>query len=252
MKAAVVSEANAPWKVESISEPEPGPGEVLVRVEASGLCYGDVHLTRGEFPTTYPRVLGHETAGEVAAVGPGVSTRRPGDRVGVVVHQSSCGRCEWCARGKPSFCPGVVYSRDREGRRARPSSPPPSRVRPSSSPKAYPPTRRAPLMCAGHTVWSALRQAEPQPGERVAVAGIGGLGHLGIQLSKAAGFTTYALTRSEAKVELAQGLGADAVFTTPEELGAAGGANVILYTGLSYERPQPRFKGCGRGGASCS
>ncbi|HEX9733868.1 MAG TPA: alcohol dehydrogenase catalytic domain-containing protein, partial [Thermoanaerobaculia bacterium] len=104
MKAVVVPAANARWEVKEVPTPEPGPNQVLIRIRASGLCYTDVHITRGAIPTQFPRTLGHEPVGEIAALGPGVTARRVGDRVGVPWVQSSCGRCEWCLRGQKTFC----------------------------------------------------------------------------------------------------------------------------------------------------
>ena len=104
MRAAVVPAARAKWEIREVPTPEPGPNQVLIRIRASGLCYTDVHITEGMLPTRFPRTLGHEPVGEVAALGAGVTTRRVGDRVGVPWVQASCGRCEWCLRGKPTFC----------------------------------------------------------------------------------------------------------------------------------------------------
>ena len=104
MKAAVVPSAGAPWEVREMPAPEPGPTQVLIRIRASGLCYTDVHIASGALGVSFPHVIGHEPVGEIVAVGSAVTTRRKGDRVGVPWHQSSCGRCEWCLRGKPTFC----------------------------------------------------------------------------------------------------------------------------------------------------
>ena len=104
MKAAVVPSVNAKWEIREIPTPEPGLNQVLIRIYASGLCYTDVHQTRGDLPGPFPRTLGHEPVGEIVAVGPGVRSRRVGDRVGVPWIQTTCGRCEWCLRGRPMFC----------------------------------------------------------------------------------------------------------------------------------------------------
>jgi dehydrogenase len=104
MKAAVVPKIDSKWEVKEIPAPEPGPNQVLIRIHASGLCFTDVHQTRGEIPGAFPRTLGHEPAGEIVGVGTGVRTRPVGDRVGVPWVQATCGRCEWCLRGKPLFC----------------------------------------------------------------------------------------------------------------------------------------------------
>src|SRR5438105_1627597 len=104
MKAAMVRAAKAKWVVENVPDPKPGPNQVLIKIAASGLCFTDVHQTRGELPGMFPRILGHEPVGEIVAVGGGVTSRRVGDRVGVPWVQRGCGRCECCARGKPMFC----------------------------------------------------------------------------------------------------------------------------------------------------
>ena len=100
MRAAVVTAVNGPWEVQNVPEPTPGPNQVLVKMHASGICYTDVHETLGHFPGAFPRILGHEPVGEIVSVGPGVRTRNVGDRVGVAWVQATCGRCEWCLRGR--------------------------------------------------------------------------------------------------------------------------------------------------------
>jgi alcohol dehydrogenase len=108
MKAAIVPSANSRWEIQEVPTPEPGPGQVLIKIHASGLCYTDVHQTRGELPGPFPRTLGHEPVGEIVALGVGVNTRRVRDRVGVPWIQTTCGRCEWCLRGRPMFCPEQI------------------------------------------------------------------------------------------------------------------------------------------------
>ena len=108
MKAAIVPSANSNWEVKEINTPEPGENQVLIKIRASGMCFTDVHQTRGELPGDFPRTLGHEPVGEIVAVGPGVTTRKTGDRVGVPWVQHTCGRCEWCARSKPMFCEQAI------------------------------------------------------------------------------------------------------------------------------------------------
>src|SRR5262249_22402745 len=101
MKAAIVPSVNSKWVVRGIKTPERGENQVLIKIRASGMCYTDVHQARGELPGDFPRTLGHEPVGEIVAVGPGVTARQKGARVGVPWVQPTCGRCEWCARGKP-------------------------------------------------------------------------------------------------------------------------------------------------------
>jgi alcohol dehydrogenase len=103
MKAAIVPPVDSNWEIKEIAMPEAGEDQVLIKIRASGMCYTDVHQTRGELPGDFPRMLGHEPVGEIVAIGPGVTTRKTGDRVGVPWIQHTCGRCEWCARSKPLF-----------------------------------------------------------------------------------------------------------------------------------------------------
>lgn len=249
MKAAVVPAVNSRWSVQEVARPEPGPNQVLIRIRASGICYTDVHQTRGELPGDFPRILGHEPAGEIVAVGPGVRTRQVGDRVGVPWIQASCGRCEWCLRGRPMFCAGQVgTSGHMAGGHAEYMLAYADATMLLPGGLAW--EQAAPIFCAGYTVWSGLRWAEPQPGERVAVVGVGGLGHLAVQYAKAAGFTTIALSRSPDKDTFVRQMGADEVVRDGKGLAAAGGADVILGTSNSMDamadsiqglRPDGRF-----------
>lgn len=234
MKAAIVPSANSSWEVKEINLPEPGENQVLIKIGVSGMCYTDVHQTRGELPGEFPRTLGHEPVGEIVAVGPGVTTRRAGDRVGVPWVQHSCGRCEWCARSKPLFCEqSLGTSVQLGGGHAEYMVAYAEATMLLPNGLAY--EQAAPLFCAGYTVWSGLRWAEPQPGERLAVVGIGGLGHLAVQYAKAAGFTTIALSHSADKDKLIRELGADEIVRDGKGLAAAGGADVILGTSNSVD-----------------
>jgi alcohol dehydrogenase len=242
MKASIVPEKNAKWKIIEAPKPEAGPNQIVIKIHASGICYTDVHQTKGELPGTFPRTLGHEPVGEIVAVGTGVRSRKVGDRVGVPWIQGSCGRCEWCLRNKPMFCheqlgtsvnmPGghaefmVAY--------ADASVPLPEKL-------SY--EQAAPIFCAGYTVYSGLRWATPEPHETVAVVGIGGLGHLAIQYAKAAGFRTIAITHSKDKEELAKQLGADEVVKDGATLSKMGGADVILGTSNSVDSMADSIKG---------
>lgn len=249
MKAAVVPAVNSRWSVQEVATPEPGPNQVLIRIRASGICYTDVHQTRGELPGDFPRILGHEPAGEIEAVGSGVRTRKVGDRVGVPWIQASCGRCEWCLRGRPMFCAEQVgTAAHMAGGHAEYMLAYADATMLLPGGLAW--EQAAPIFCAGYTVWSGLRWAEPQPGERVAVVGVGGLGHLAVQYAKAAGFTTIALSRSPDKDTFVRQMGADEVVRDGKGLAAAGGADVILGTSNSMDamadsiqglRPDGRF-----------
>ncbi|HWP34843.1 MAG TPA: alcohol dehydrogenase catalytic domain-containing protein [Thermodesulfobacteriota bacterium] len=242
MKAAVVPAANGTWEVKDVRDPEPGPNQVLIRIRASGICYTDVHQTKGHLPGPFPRVLGHEPAGEIAAVGPGVTTRRVGDRVGVPWIQASCGRCEWCLRGKPMFCGSPV-----ETGVGMPGSHAEYMLAYADAtmllPDGLPYEQAAPVFCAGYTVWSGLRWADPQPHERVAVVGVGGLGHLAVQYAKAAGFETIAVSRSPDKDRLIRELGADHIVRDGQGLARLGGADVVLGTSNSSDAMADAIQG---------
>lgn len=249
MRAAVVPSLNAKWELQEVPRPEPGPNQVLIAIHASGLCYTDVHFTKGELGATFPKILGHEPVGEIVALGPGVSTRRVGDRVGVPWVQASCGRCEWCQRGKPNFCPSFIGT----GVQLAGSHAEFMLAYADATmllPEGLSYEQAAPLFCAGYTVWSGLRWADPKPHERIAVVGVGGLGHLAVQYAKAAGFETFAVSHSPDKDKQIRELGAEEVVRDGKGLAAAGGADVILATGNSGQamadsmqglRPDGRF-----------
>ena len=227
---------NAKWQIKEIETPEVGPNDVLIKIRASGLCYTDIHLTEGAFGNTvqFPCVFGHEPVGEVTGIGKAVTGRRLGDRVGVAWVQDSCGRCEWCMRDKQFFCGDLVVTGIHNyGAHAE------YMVAPAKStmllPEGLSYEQAAPIFCAGYTVYSGLRFAEPRPYERIAVVGIGGLGHLAVQYAKAAGFETIAVTHSPDKVGLIRNLGADRVAGNGKELADCGGADILLSTTNSYK-----------------
>jgi D-arabinose 1-dehydrogenase-like Zn-dependent alcohol dehydrogenase len=234
MKAAVVPAVNGQWEVKEVPTPEPGANQVLLKIHASGLCYTDVHITKGDIPTEFPRILGHEPVGEIVAIGAGVTSRQVGDRVGVPWVQASCGRCEWCLRGKRIFCAQQIGTGvQTQGSHAEYMLAYADTTMLLPDNVSY--EQAAPIFCAGYTVWSGLRFADPKPHERIAILGVGGLGHLGVQYSKAAGFETIAITHSKDKEKLVRDLGADEVVADGEALKAIGGADVILATGNSYK-----------------
>ena len=242
MKAAVVPAVNSNWEIQEVPTPEPGMNQVLIEIHASGLCYTDVHITKGAIPTQFPRTLGHEPVGEIVAVGQGVTTRQVGDRVGVPWVQSSCGRCEWCLRGKRMFCAQQIGT----GVQMQGSHAEYMLAYADATmllPDAISYEQAALVFCAGYTVWSGLRFADPKPHERIAILGIGGLGHLALQYSKAAGFETIAITHSPDKEKLVRDLGADEVVADGDALQKVGGADVILATGNSYKAASAALKG---------
>ncbi|MEU8258424.1 alcohol dehydrogenase catalytic domain-containing protein [Micromonospora inaquosa] len=242
MLASVCPAAGQTWELTEVPKPVPGPGEVLIRVHASGLCRNDVWLTDGTypFPPIEPAIVGHEPAGEVAEVGLGVTARKVGDRVGATWIQSGCGSCDHCRLNLPvTGITGMNCDNPEMTGLTRAGGHAEYLVVPASStvllPDELPYEMAAPLLCAGYTSWSALRAANPQPHERVAVLGIGGLGHLAVQFSKACGFETVAVTHTPGKHEVARELGADHVVSDGEALAGIGGADVVVVAGTSYE-----------------
>ncbi len=220
MQAAVVPAMSSPWQMKEVPQPQPGPNQVLVKMHASGICYTDVHETLGHIPGPFPRILGHEPVGEIVAVAPDVTTRKVGDRVGTAWIQATCGRCEWCQRGRKNFCPNQKDTGiDLQGGHAEymPMYADATFLIPDNV--SY--EQAAPIFCAGYTVYSGLRWANPKPHERVAVLGIGGLGHLAVQYSKAAGFETIAISHSPDKDKLVRELGADEIVRDGKSLAAS-------------------------------
>ncbi|HZP31725.1 MAG TPA: alcohol dehydrogenase catalytic domain-containing protein [Candidatus Acidoferrales bacterium] len=232
MQAAVAPAVSSAWQVKDVPQPQPGPNQVLVKMHASGICYTDVHQTLGHIPGQFPRILGHEPVGEIVAVAPDVTTRKVGDRVGTAWIQETCGRCEWCQRGKKMFCPNQKSTGvNLQGGHAE--------YMPMYAdatyliPEGISYEQAAPIFCAGYTVYSGLRWADPRPHERVAVLGIGGLGHLAVQYAKAAGFETIAISHSPDKDKMIRELGADEIVRDGKTLAAVGGADIILSTSNS-------------------
>jgi alcohol dehydrogenase len=242
MKAAVVPALSSSWQIKDVPQPQPGPSQVLVKMRASGICYTDVHQTLGHLPGSFPRILGHEPVGEIVAVAPDVTTRKVGDRVGSAWIQSTCGRCEWCQRGRRMFCP-YMKGTGGEAQGGHAEFMPMNADATYLIPDQVSFEQAAPIFCAGYTVYSGLRWANPKPHERVAVLGIGGLGHLAIQYAKAAGFETIAISHSPDKDKMIRDLGADEIVRDGKGLAAAGGADVILSTSNSTKAMNDSIQG---------
>jgi D-arabinose 1-dehydrogenase-like Zn-dependent alcohol dehydrogenase len=235
MQAAQISKPGGDWELVERAIPEPRAGQVRVKVEACGICHSDVFVKEGLWPgLAYPRVPGHEIAGHIDAVGDNVTAWRPGQRVGVGWHGGHCFVCEPCRRGDFAMCVHrQVTGIDFDGGYAEYMIARAETL--AAIPEALPAEEVGPFMCAGVTVYNALRHAGARAGEVVAVHGIGGLGHLGVQYARQMGFETVAITRGNDKESLARQLGAhhyidalvqDAVM----ELQKLGGARVILAT----------------------
>lgn len=253
MKAMQIQEAGGDFHLVELPIPEPGPGQVRVAVEACGICHSDAFVKEGLWPELeLPRVPGHEVAGRVDAVGEGVVGLEPGDRVGVGWHGGHCFHCDACRQGDFISCEnGQVCGISYDGGYAEYMVAPREAV--ARIPDALKSTAAAPLLCAGITTYNALRNTGARPGDLVAVEGVGGLGHLGIQYARHMGFRVVALSRGPGKEELARELGAHEYIDTAAEnpaeaLQALGGARVILETAPSAEAATAAFDGLGRNG----
>src|SRR5262245_29865573 len=235
MKTAQISKPGGDWELVECPIPEPGTGHVRVKVEACGICHSDVFVKEGLWPgLQYPRVPGHEIAGHIDAVGDNVSAWRPGQRVGVGWHGGHCFVCAQCRRGDFAMCVHrKVTGIDFDGGYAEYMIAPVTTL--AAIPEALPAEEVGPFMCAGVTVYNALRNSGARAGEVVAVLGIGGLGHLGVQYAWQMGFETVAINRGNDKEPLARQLGAHhyidaSAHDAVTELQKLGGARVILPT----------------------
>lgn len=238
MKAAQISKPGGDFELLERDIPEPGPSQVRIKVEACGICHSDMLVKEGYWPgLQYPRVPGHEIAGRIDALGAGVTAWKTGDRVGVGWHGGHDFVCEECRRGDFTMCVNrKVTGIDYDGGYAEYVVAPAEAL--AAIPNQVPAEEAGPFMCAGVTVFNALRNSGARPGDVVAVQGIGGLGHLGIQYARRMGFETVALGRGADKAPLAKKLGAhhyidSSAVDTVAELQKLGGARVILATAPS-------------------
>jgi D-arabinose 1-dehydrogenase-like Zn-dependent alcohol dehydrogenase len=248
MKTMVTRTARQPLVAEERRTPGPGRGEVRIRVHACGVCHSDQFVTEGLWPgLQLPRVPGHEVAGVIDAVGEGVSTLQVGDRVGVGWHGGHDGTCPTCLKGKFIHCDNAqVTGITVDGGYAEFMIAPAVAV--ARMPDGLGFAEAAPLLCAGVTTFNALRNSGAGPGDLVAVHGLGGLGHLGVQYARAMGFETVAIARGSEKEEFAHRLGArhyiDSQRTdAAQALTQLGGARVILATAPSAEAIAPLVGG---------
>jgi len=235
MKVAQISKGGGDWELVERDIPEPAAGQVRVKVEACGICHSDVLIKDGTWPgLQYPRVPGHEVAGKIDALGGGVTPWQRGQRVGVGWHGGHCFHCEHCRRGDFAMCVHrKITGIDHDGGYAEHMIAPASSL--AAIPDELPAEEAGPFMCAGVTVYNALRNSGARAGDVVAVHGIGGLGHLGVQYARQMGFVTVAVGRGKEKEALARKLGAHHYIDTSAgdvvaELQKLGGARVILAT----------------------
>ncbi|WP_432925370.1 zinc-binding alcohol dehydrogenase family protein [Microbispora sp. CA-135349] len=214
-----------PLERSALPDPVPGPGELLVRVEACAVCRTDLHLAEGDLPPRRPRTVpGHEVVGRVAGLGPDTAGPPPGARVGVAWLRSTCGRCRYCLRGAENLCPASAYTGwDADGGYAELLTAPAAYVYPL--PEDPPAETLAPLLCAGIIGYRALVRAGLPPGGRLGIYGFGASAHLTAQIAIAEGATVHVMTRSAAARELALRLGAASAAGSadppPEPLDAA-------------------------------
>lgn len=249
MKAAVLNAPENPLELQTRDEPSPGRDEVLIRVRACGVCAGDLLLQDGAFPgARYPVVPGHEIAGVVESVGEDVTWPQPGDRIGLSGLFSSCGYCPQCCAGKERYCAesgatGFTHDGGYEELMTAPAA----YVVPL--PETLDFAEAAPLMCAGLTTYSALRHAGFEPGDKVAVIGLGGLGHLGALYARAMGGRVAVLSTREEKEDAARQLGAERFINVKSETASEallawdGGADIILATSPSAQSMTDAFPG---------
>ncbi|MFC4821774.1 alcohol dehydrogenase AdhP [Dokdonella ginsengisoli] len=241
MRAAVVRELGKPLAIEELPVPTPGPGEVLVKIAATGVCHTDLHAADGDWPVrpSPPFVPGHEGTGIVAALGAGVRGLKEGDAVGIAWLHDACGGCEYCTTGWETLCESQHNSgysvNGTFAEYAIGAAPYVARL-PAGGDFA----ELAPILCAGVTTYKGIRETEARPGEWIAISGIGGLGHLAVQYAKAMGLHVAALDVGEEKLALARRLGADLAVDarSPDAVArvlaaTGGGAHGVLVTAVS-------------------
>jgi propanol-preferring alcohol dehydrogenase len=240
MKAAVAHAYGEPLRIEEVKVPLPGPGQILVKIEACGVCHTDLHAVEGDWPVRppLPFIPGHEGVGYVAAVGRGVSRVKEGDRVGVPWLYSACGCCEHCLTGWETLCTeqqNTGYSVN--GGYAEYVLADPNYV--GILPKEIAFDEIAPILCAGVTVYKGLKVTNARPGQWVVISGVGGLGHVAVQYAKAMGLHVAAVDVDDAKLELAKKLGASLTINARHEDPVEviqrdiGGAHGVLVTAVS-------------------
>jgi propanol-preferring alcohol dehydrogenase len=246
MKAAVVREFGKPLAIEEVEVPRPGAGQVLVKIQACGVCHTDLHAAEGDWPVKPkpPFIPGHEGVGQVAAVGSGVSHVKEGDRIGVPWLHTACGHCEHCLAGWETLCEqqqNTGYSVN--GGFAEYALADADYV--GRLPDGVGFVEIAPVLCAGVTVYKGLKVTDTRPGNWVVISGIGGLGHMAVQYARAMGLNVAAVDVDDAKLELARRLGAtvtvnakttDPVAYLKQEIGGAHGVLVTAVSPKAFEQ----------------
>ena len=241
MKAAVVRRFGQPLTIEDVPVPVPGPGQVLVKIMASGVCHTDLHAADGDWPVkpALPFIPGHEGAGVVAGLGPGVSGLKEGDPVGIAWLHDACGACEFCITGWETLCAAQRNSgysiNGTFAEYAIGSAAYVARLRPRPDFAAL-----APLLCAGVTTYKGIKETETRPGQWLVISGIGGLGHIAVQYATAMGLRVVAVDVTDEKLALARSIGAEVVVNGRRHDAIAdvlkqtdGGAHGVLVTAVS-------------------
>jgi propanol-preferring alcohol dehydrogenase len=241
MQAAVVTAFGKKLAMQEWTVPVPGPGQILVKTEACGVCHTDLHAAKGDWPVkpTLPFIPGHEAIGIVAALGAGVTIVKEGDRVGVPWLYSACGHCEYCLSAWETVCADAKFGGyTQNGGFAEYILADPNYV--AHIPHGLDPQAAAPLICAGLTSYKGIKETQARPGEWVAISGVGGLGHLAIQYAKAMGLMVAAVDIDDGKLQHAKKLGADLLVNAKEgdaaeevKKGTGGGAHGVLITAPS-------------------
>jgi D-arabinose 1-dehydrogenase-like Zn-dependent alcohol dehydrogenase len=254
MRAAQITRPGGPFEIVEREIPQPGAGQVRIKVQACGICHSDSLVKEGHWPgLQYPRVPGHEVVGVVDAVGAGVTQWKPGQRVGVGWHGGHCGACNNCRSGDFFGCTvnlqntGISFDGGYADYMVAPA------VAVAVVPEELSAVEAAPLMCAGITTYNALRNSAARPGDLVGVLGLGGLGHLGVQYAVKMGFKTVAIARGKDKEPLAKQLGAwryiDSQTHDPAaELQKLGGAKAIIATVTNGDAMSATLGGLGVNG----
>lgn len=253
IKVAVVPKVGADFQIEEREMPQPGPGEVRIKVEACGVCHSDVLITKGGFPgQQYPRIPGHEVVGTIDELGSGVSEWKKGDRVGVGWHGGHCFVCDSCRRGDFVTCQNeAITGITRDGGYAQFMLARHEAL--ALVPAGMDAAEGGPLMCAGITTFNALRNSGARVGDLVGVQGVGGLGHLGIQYAAKAGYRVVAIGRGPENGALAKKLGAFTYVDSKagkvaDELKKLGGVKVLLATAPNAKAMSETIDGLAVGG----
>jgi alcohol dehydrogenase, propanol-preferring len=233
MKAAFLHQAGAPLVLEDVSITQPGPGEILIKVKACGVCHTDLHLAAGEWRLhKLPLILGHEAVGVVEELGPGVTRFKVGDRAGIPWIYSTCGDCEYCTSDQEALCPQIrVTGFMVDGGYAEYISVPASHA--VALPEGLNFVDAAPVYCAGLTPYRALKISGARVGDTVVVLGVGGLGHYAVQIARLMGARVIAVDIARSKLDLAQQLGANIAVDSSQQdvakaIRALGGAHVVI------------------------